>query len=197
MAKLIRLSSGNKAPKALKKASRQRSAMEAAGQLNMFAEQRASRTVSIDSAADPFLLALQLEEQNSPRAAEYYELAIARDVRKVDALINVATIYADSGRNLEAMDRLAKALVLAPDNAVAHYNIANVYLEVHNTSLSRLHYEMALQIDPNMSDALFNLALVCLLSSDRERAVALLERYKESHPEQADIAELLGAMGLE
>ncbi len=169
--------------------------MEAAGQLNMFAEQRGSRTVNIDSAGDPFLLALQLEEQNSPRAAEYYELAIAKDIRKVDALINVATIYADSGRNLEAMDRLAKALVLAPNNAVAHYNIANVYLEVHNTSLAKLHYEMALQLEPNMPDALFNLALVCLLSSERARAITLLEQYKEFQPDHGDIQALLEELG--
>lgn len=171
--------------------------MEAAGQLNMFAGHSSSRMIEIESAADPFHLALQYEEQNQARAIEYYELAIARDIRKVDALVNVATIYADNGRNLEAMDRLAKALVLAPDNAIAHYNIANVYLEVHNTSLAKLHYEMALQIEPTMPEAMFNLALVSLLFSDRDKAIDLLEKYKEIHPDTADIADLLSAIGTE
>ena len=170
--------------------------MEAAGQLNIFSTEFSARQVQISHSSNPFAQALEYDAEGDTRAIEMYELAIERDVRKVDALINVATLYAASERHIDAIDRLALALVLDPGNAIAHYNLGNVYLDSNNTTLAQLHYEMAIKVEPTMADAMFNLALVYLLKSERDKAMELLDKYKKLLPEQSDIQALLEALGV-
>ena len=55
---------------------------------------------------------------------------------------------------------------------------------------------MAIKVEPTMADAMFNLALVYLLKSERDKAMELLDKYKKLLPDQSDIQALLEALGV-
>lgn len=194
MAKLIQFPGKNSARRALKKAGRKTSRMEAAGQMNMFDQSQSSGQV-IKTYANAFARALQLDETGSDHALDAYREAVKKEVRPSDALTNIATIQAEKGLVHDAIESLSEAIVINPKNGLAHYNMGNIYLDSGNLSLAKLHYEQAMRFEPELLEAQFNLALVLLIKGDRSRALDLLKQYEEITSEQIDLASLIEALG--
>ena len=194
MAKFIQFKPGNQTGRrALKKAGRQRSKLEEAGQLNMFDQRHEGQVIRTYSNA--FVRALQLDEQGSDDAISAYEEAVSKNVRPADALCNIATIYMDRGLTLEAIDTLSRALVVEPRHALAHYNLGNVYLDSGSLQLAQLHYEQALRIESDFAEVYFNLALVLIIRGDRDRGIDMLKKYESMTAEQVNISDLVQGLG--
>jgi len=119
-----------------------------------------------------------------------YQQAVETSIHPEDALCNIATLQANSGDLVAAINTLSQALVRNPRHALAHYNLGNVYLEAGNLPLAELHYEQALGSEPSLTEGYYNLALVLLIQGDRERASALLATYEDLTSEKVDIAGL-------
>jgi Flp pilus assembly protein TadD len=79
----------------------------------------------------------------------------------------------------KAFDSFTKALKADPRHAEAHFNLGNLYLEVTDLRLARVHYEIAGEIDPAFANAFFNLALIQALNQDLPAAMVTLRRYRE------------------
>ena len=140
-----------------------------------------------------FEQALILDERGDPTAAEFYAKAIAQQDCVADAYCNLGIIESQKGNTTRAFDCFTTSLEHNPRHSEAHYNLGNLYLDVNDLRLARIHYEMAGQVDPSFANVYFNLALVQAISNDLASAVAALTRYQElvSEAEGRKVDELL------
>ena len=140
-----------------------------------------------------FEQALMLDERGDATAAECYAKAIAEQDCVADAYCNLGIIESQKGNTTKAFDCFTTSLKHNPRHSEAHYNLGNLYFDVNDFRLARIHYEMAGQVDPSFANVYFNLALVQALSNDLEAAVSALTRYQElvSEAEGRNVDELL------
>ncbi|MEZ4898933.1 MAG: tetratricopeptide repeat protein [Saprospiraceae bacterium] len=168
---------------------------EAEGQLNLFDHQAAkpkanspstSRLRKLTSHRSPFEEALMLDEAGDPRAESRYLEAIAANSSSADAICNIGIIYAGKGETAKAIGAFTKALSLEPRHLEAHYNLANVYFDAGNYDLAIVHYEVAVEIDADFSDAWFNLTIAYLATKMHKKAMDAYLNYRRLVPDDAE-----------
>jgi Flp pilus assembly protein TadD len=144
-------------------------------------------------ALSAFEQALMLDERGDPTAAAFYAKAIAQQECVADAYCNLGILEAHTGDTPRAFDCFTRALEHNPRHSEAHYNLGNLYFDVNDFRLARLHYELAGQVDPSFANVYFNLALVQAISNDLAAAVGALTRYQGlvSEAEGRAVEELL------
>jgi tetratricopeptide (TPR) repeat protein len=125
-----------------------------------------------------FEQALMLDERGDPTAAELYAKAITQQDSVADAYCNLGIIESQKGNTTKAFDCFTTSLKHNPRHLEAHYNLGNLYFDVSDFRLARIHYEMAGEVDPSFANVYFNLALVQALSNDLAAAVSALTRYQ-------------------
>src|SRR3989339_206953 len=157
MAKVIQLQVTPTPPKLGYKRASKRKDLEKKGQLNLF-RQSEPQIHRLPSRFTPFEQALLLDEEGNPSAQEAYLKAILENDSVADACCNLGILE-------------------------SHYNLANLYFEVNDYRLAKLHYEVAAEIEPDFPNIYFNLALVYALNEEYKDAVNALFKYKELVPE--------------
>ncbi len=165
--------------------------MEAEGQMNMFQfpaeapvtpEARLGDVVPMPMQTGLFETALLLDERNDPRAEDMYRRAIDESDFAADAWCNLGVLKS-IGRDLDAaFDCFAQSLSIDPRHSESHYNIGNLYFEFGDLKLARMHYEKAIECDPELASAYFNLGLVTALTEDYRTAYDSLAHYKRIAP---------------
>jgi tetratricopeptide (TPR) repeat protein len=151
------------------------------GQLQLFS-QPSAQILQFASGLSPFEHALMLDEQGDPRAVELYQRAIAENDCVADAYCNLGIIESKQGRTAKAFDCFSRSLEHNPRHFEAHYNLGNLYFDVNDLRLARVHYEMAAEIAPSFPNLYFNLALVLSINSEWAAAISALIRYQELAP---------------
>ena len=143
------------------------------GQLDLFSggKVRSLHQLSV------FEEALMLDEQGDNRAREHYLKAIEAGDSIADAYCNLGIIESEKKNNIEAIDCFTKALKEDPRHYEAHYNLANLYAEIGNLPLAKVHYQMAITIEPEFPNSYFNLALTLAMNKEVEEAIKLLLMY--------------------
>lgn len=91
----------------------------------------------------------------------------------------IGTSLLKNGRLPEALGELRKAVELDNDNAVAHNNIALVYLFRNRLNLAEKHLKRALTLQSNYTEAKNNLGRVYIESKKFKLAVKILEEATE------------------
>lgn len=95
------------------------------------------------------------ELQGNRDAAEAaYRKGVARDPRSRPCRVNFGLMLARAGREAEALEQFQA--VLTP--AEAHYNLGSVYEHMNRREQAKAHFEKALELDPQMSEAQQRLA---------------------------------------
>jgi tetratricopeptide (TPR) repeat protein len=170
---------------------RKRAKAENPDQLHLFSQSYA-RILSIAPQLGAFEEALMLDERGDTRAAELYAQAIENQDCVPDAYCNLGIIESQKGNTTKAFDCFTTSLKHDPRHAEAHYNLANLYFEVNDFRLARIHYEMASEVDPSFANAFYNLALVQSIACDFVAALAALTKYRQLvSPNEARNAEEL------
>jgi tetratricopeptide (TPR) repeat protein len=182
MAKVIQLHVTPTPPKLGYKRAKNKKELENEGQLNLF-RQNEPLIHHLPSRFTPFEEALILDEQGNPGAQEAYLKAILENDSVPDAYCNLGILESKCGNVTKAFDCFTKCLQIEPRHLEAHYNLANLYFEVNDYRLAKLHYEIAAEVEPNFANIYFNLALVYALNEDYNDAVNALFKYKELAPE--------------
>ena len=182
MAKVIQLEVTPTPPKLGYKRARKKKELEKKGQLNLF-KQGEPQIHHLPSRFTPFEEALMLDEQGNPGAQEAYLKAILENDSNADAYCNLGILESKNGNASKAFDYFTRCLKLEPRHLEAHYNLANLYFEVNDYKLAKLHYEIAAEIEPEFPNIYFNLALVYALSDEYKDAINALYKYKELVPE--------------
>ncbi len=149
------------------------------GQLNLFTSARIIRLHQLS----PFEEALMLDEQGDKvRARKGYLKAIENGDSVADAFCNLGIIECQNGLTAKAIDSFTQCLKHDPRHYEAHYNLANLYAEVGNLALAKVHYEIAIEIEPSFPNSYFNLGLTLAMSRQFKDAVKVLDEYKKLSP---------------
>jgi tetratricopeptide (TPR) repeat protein len=167
--------------------------LKTTNQLDLFSQNSPETNIFIlPSSLSPFEEALMLDEKGDPNAKEAYQNAVDVNDSPADAYCNLGILEYESGSTVRAIDSFTKSLKSEPRHFESHYNLANLYSELGNLPLAKLHYEFARELQPDFPDICFNLGLVYAMTRDFESAIKILSEYKDmASPEDSTNAEKL------
>jgi len=162
-------------------------------QLDLFEEsQHASNIIIMPSTLTPFEEALILDEKGDAKAKKAYIKAIDASDCEADAYCNLGIIEYENGNTVKAIDSFTKSLRSEPRHFESHFNLANLYSELGNLPLSKIHYEFACELDPDSPDIRFNLGILYANTRDFDSAMKILSEYRKMvSPEDGAVAENL------
>ena len=161
---------------------RKRKTAEDHGQLNMFDSQVPSGKVVQLNAGSSFEEALTLDEMGDVAGAKLaYKGAIKNGDRVADAYCNLGILESPDDP-IKAIDCFTRSLKASPRHFQSHYNLANLYSEEKSYHLSKLHYQIAIEIAPDFQNAYYNLGLVLALMKDYPAAIKALAAYRKLAP---------------
>jgi tetratricopeptide (TPR) repeat protein len=146
------------------------------GQLDLFATP-GGKLVNLNNLS-LFERALLIDDAgDSTQAKGLYQQAIDEGDAVADAYCNWGILESEQQNFSKAIDCFTRCLSLEPRHFEAHYNLANQYAEVGNLPLARMHYEMAIEIEPSFPNAYFNLGLTLAMLKEVGAAVNMLHQY--------------------
>ncbi|MFY0686080.1 MAG: tetratricopeptide repeat protein [Cyclobacteriaceae bacterium] len=181
MAKIIKFPISPPEKKGLKKVRKPRKPdLEEFGQLNLFDQ---SKVISIPETGSFFEEALVMDENGDERAEEFYLKAISENQSITDAYCNLGILKSKNEEPAKAVDYLTRCLKTDPRHFEAHYNLANVYSDLGNYELSKVHYEVAINIEPKFPNSYYNLGLVYISMRKYEEAINSIDQYINLSPE--------------
>ena len=153
--------------------------LEDFGQLNLF---EAGKVVALSVEQSYFEQALSRDENNDPAAEQLYLKAIDKGESVEDAYCNLGVLKSAQKDSTTAIDFLTRCLQLNPRHFEAHYNLGNVYSDIGNLPLAKVHYELATQILPEAPNAYYNLGLVLISLKAYAEAIDCLDKYINLNP---------------
>lgn len=130
------------------------------------------------SAHDLFAEAEALEANDADAALRAYAAAIAADPTLVDARVNYVRLLHETGRLRDAERACRDALSACGEEPLLHYNLGVVLEDLDRAADAAAAYEAALRLDPDLSDCLYNLALVADRLGRHRDAIRHMARYR-------------------
>lgn len=148
-------------------------------QLNLFT---GGKVVKLNQLS-PFEEALLLDEQGDRRSARLrYQKAIEENDCLADAYCNLGIIEFQEGNYTRAINCFTQCLKHNPRHYEAHYNLANLYGEVGNFPLAKIHYEISIELESSFPNSYFNLGLTLAMMKEYKEAVKALSHYRQLAP---------------
>jgi len=151
-----------------------------------------------DEALDYYRFVLQVEPRNVDAltnvGAVYYELtrfdeaettyreALAIDSKHADAHYNLGVVLHELERYDEAVDSYRDAIAARPHYAECHVNLGYTLHTLGRLDEAEDAYKRAIELDPDNAQAHANLGDVSLDRGDPRTALALCNRFLETHP---------------
>jgi tetratricopeptide (TPR) repeat protein len=180
MAKVVKFTHATPVKLGLQRArKRKKSDLEKEGQLNLFSGGKIIRLNKLSC----FEEALMLDELGDVKSAkEKYLKAIEENDPLADAYCNLGIIESQDGNYAKAIDCFTLCLKHEPRQYEAHYNLANIFSDVGNFSLAKIHYKISIEIEPAFSNNYFNLGLALAMSKEYKEAVEVLHQYRALTP---------------
>jgi tetratricopeptide (TPR) repeat protein len=149
------------------------------GQLNLFA---GGKVVKLHQLTH-FDEALMLDDQGDRRTArKHYQRSIQQGEAVADSYCNLGILESQEEHTTKAIDCFTQSLKVDPRHFESHYNLANLYAEVGNFALAKVHYEVSIEIEPTFPNSYFNLGLTLAMNKDFKGAIKILYRYKQLTP---------------
>jgi tetratricopeptide (TPR) repeat protein len=174
MAKVIQFPIPNPEKFGFKPVRKNRKETNKHGQLNLFA---GARVINLHKLS-PFEQALLQDELRDAKAAEAYQKAIEAGDSIADAYCNLGILESEQKNHSKAIDCFTKCLKEDPRHFEAHYNLANVYAEIGNMPLAKIHYQISIEIEPTFPNSHFNLGLTQAMNKEIEAAIRSLITYQ-------------------
>jgi tetratricopeptide (TPR) repeat protein len=178
MAKVVKFPGPAPEKFGLQRVHKQREVPSKPGQLNLFG----GRVVKLNHLST-FEEALMLDEaQNTEAARALYLKSIEEGESVADAYCNLGILESHSGQHNRAIDCFTKCLALEPRHFEAHYNLANLYAEVGNYALAKVHYGISIEVEPAFPNGYYNLGLTLAMNKEFKEAIYMLNRYRQLAP---------------
>ncbi|HEY3781157.1 MAG TPA: sulfotransferase [Fimbriimonadaceae bacterium] len=131
--------------------------------------------LSPENAAAKYILGTLLARQG--RTAEASNLL--EDVRKLEpsyeVLHSLSTLYLDQGEAAKALDPARSAVLLQPNRAQAHNLLGRCFLMDRDLEGAEIAFLKAIELDPSLSAAYYNLGKAKQLSGREHEAIELFE----------------------
>jgi len=142
-----------------------------------------AKVVSINQLTT-FEEALILDESGDANAARSrYLLAIEKGDALADAYCNLGILEFQQNNHTKAIDYFTLSLRHEPRHFEAHYNLANLYAEVGNFPLAKVHYKVSIEMEPSFPNSYFNLGLALAMNKEFADAISTLNQYRLLTPE--------------
>ena len=152
------------------------SGSEKHGQLNLFSGGKVIRLNRLSL----FEEALLMDDQGDKESAKLrYEKAIEAQDSIADAYCNLGILEFQDRHYPKAIDCFTRCLKEEPRHFEAHYNLANLYAEVGNFLLAKVHYEISIEMEPAFPNSYFNLGLTLAMNKEFKDAVEVLNTYRQ------------------
>jgi Flp pilus assembly protein TadD/glycosyltransferase involved in cell wall biosynthesis len=140
---------------------------------------------------------LEIEPWNSEASRNLDKLAgivSGNDASEsADEMYQSAQIAVEEGRNEEAILKLETLLDLSPDFAIADNDLGVLHYQAGDKDRARVHYEKAVQLNPENTTFQKNLADFYYVELGRvEDALRIYVRILESHPEDVETLLITG-----
>ncbi|MDR2363464.1 MAG: tetratricopeptide repeat protein, partial [Spirochaetaceae bacterium] len=127
-----------------------------------FAEAHGLLTLCLDKVPDDrnvrFLRGAALAGMGKLTEAEEDFIALmAKDIQDIEALNNLAVIYARQDKLQDALGTLLDAIDMEPTNIALYYNIGTVYKRLGNLKAASMAYAKVIELDDGYVPAYNNL----------------------------------------
>ena len=106
-----------------------------------------------------------------------------------DDLVDIGIGAVQRGQVDAGVDAFAMALAMDPGHAVAHYDLANVYLAQDLPGPARVHLAIAVAAEPTFADAHYNLGLACAAAGAWGEALRAVDAYRSLVGNEDPVAE--------
>jgi tetratricopeptide (TPR) repeat protein len=174
MAKVIQFPTPNPEKFGFKPVRKKKHEANKHGQLNLFSGAKVINLHQLSA----FEEALMLDEQGDSRAASQYLKSIEAGDSIADAYCNLGILESEQKNHSKAIDCFTKCLKEDPRHFEAHYNLANVYAEIGNLPLAKIHYQISIEIEPSFPNSYFNLGLTLAMNKEIDEAIRSLNTYQ-------------------
>lgn len=126
---------------------------------------------------------------------------LARNPENVPALLALSMCYLGAGRTESAVEADRRALAIAPEDDLVHFNLANALAMQGQASPAalaeaRVHYERAVQLNPRFADAYLNYASFLQRTESDGAALAILERARSAGVRDPELETRIGVFEL-
>jgi arylsulfatase A-like enzyme/Flp pilus assembly protein TadD len=127
-----------------------------------------------------------------------FKKALALDANSAETLEHIGAVQLDAHRYAEARDAFERAARANPDAAAAHNGIAMVAVRTGDRQTAINEWKRAVQLDPTMFDALYDLGVQLARDGRSGEARSYLEQFARTAPpteyakELVNVATLLG-----
>lgn len=153
--------------------------LEKHGQLNLFStSSKHAKVIRLKSDLSPFEQGLILDEKGDAGAREFYRKAISEQDYVADAYCNLGIIESKEGNAVDAIDCFSNSLENNPRHFESHFNLGNLYFDIGDLKLAKVHYQTASKLQPDYPNVYFNLALVLAMLDEFREAIEALKKYK-------------------
>ena len=103
--------------------------------------------VNTEQAQETFLKGKHEQSSNNlQKALELYIRSTIYDPSYYQAFCNMGSVYRSLGRYSESRSSYLKAIQIKPEDAISHYNLANVLRILGNIEESIKHYEYVINL---------------------------------------------------
>ncbi|HEV8692625.1 MAG TPA: tetratricopeptide repeat protein [Lysobacter sp.] len=119
-----------------------------------------------------------LERTNAESALHAYERAIAADLRRLDARINLGRLLHELERFDEAEQVYRGAIAISSSDPLLHYNLGVLLDDMDRKQEAIAAYEAALREDPQLADCHYNLALLYEELGQAKQAIRHMSQYR-------------------
>jgi tetratricopeptide (TPR) repeat protein len=143
------------------------------------AERTFRKLIAADSRNAPayYQLGTILENQNRlNEAIEQFQKAVELVPDNYKAFNSLGNIYAQIGNRDRAIESYQKAIEIMPMYAIVFNNLGDLYFhQLNDTTNARKYIQTALQLDPDFTMAILNLANLTLMEGNEDYAEKLLK----------------------
>jgi thioredoxin-like negative regulator of GroEL len=149
-----------------------------AGVLRVVERTQAPPAVTAPDPDELFDQALEIEEQDPPKAPAAYERVIKVDPENSAAWINWGRVLHEQNQTREAEKVYQRALELCGPDPVLMFNFGVLLEDLGRTGAAVDAYQTAITEDPNLADGHFNLARLYESLGKPQHAIRHLGQYR-------------------
>ncbi|MBY0375479.1 MAG: tetratricopeptide repeat protein [Bryobacteraceae bacterium] len=131
-----------------------------------------------------FQTGLEAEHAAAPinEIVKAYQHAIELNPTMSPAMVNLGTLFFNSGYHKQAEDYYRRAVEVDPEYPLAHFNLANLFDDRGDRAKALFHYLAALKSNPRYADAHYNLALLYQTMGETMKALRHWKTYLKLDP---------------
>lgn len=156
-----------------------------------------SQTVRVGDAPVPIAEAVEMAARlqaagELQRAEAIYRSILAVQPQQPDALHLLGVVMLQRNNPAAAIDLIGQAIAHRPGTAMYHNNLGKAYRSQERFEEALAQFRRALQLEPNMVEALYNSGEALRWLGDLDGAIEMLEKAAAARPQFTDVHFQLG-----